>query len=68
MQVTTLGIDLAKQVFHVYGADAQGREVFRNRLARSASKPVLATTALRRWDGSVWRCALLGAGSRAVRA
>jgi hypothetical protein len=36
MDVTTLGIDVAKPVFHEYGADAQGREVVRKRLARSA--------------------------------
>jgi len=43
MHVTTLGIDVAKQVFHIYGADARGHEVFRKRLARSAFKPFLAT-------------------------
>ena len=43
IHVTTLGIDLAKQVFHVYGADAQGHEVFRKRLSRLALKPFLAT-------------------------
>ena len=36
MHVTTVGIDLAKQMFHVHGTDAQGREVFRKRLSRPA--------------------------------
>lgn len=34
MQVTTLGIDLAKNVFQVHGCDAKGRTVLRKRLAR----------------------------------
>src|SRR4051794_28051574 len=33
-QVTTVGLDLAKNLFQVHGADAQGRPVLRRRLAR----------------------------------
>ena len=33
-QVTTLGLDLAKTVFQVDGADAKGRVVFKTRLTR----------------------------------
>src|SRR3954470_12319847 len=33
-QVTTIGLDLAKNVFQVHGADAQGRPVLKRRLAR----------------------------------
>ena len=33
-QVTTIGLDLAKNLFQVHGADAQGRPVLRRRLAR----------------------------------
>ena len=29
-EVTVIGIDLAKSVFQVHGADASGRPVFRN--------------------------------------
>ena len=34
MQVTTVGIDLAKNVFRLHGCDAQGRPVLRKQLAR----------------------------------
>ena len=35
MQVTTIGLDLAKQVFQVHGVDRDGRAVVRKRLRRS---------------------------------
>ena len=35
MQVTTIGLDLAKQVFQVHGIDAEGVVVLRRRLRRS---------------------------------
>jgi transposase len=34
MQVTTVGIDLAKNVFQLHGCDATGRAVLRKQLAR----------------------------------
>ena len=34
MQATTIGLDMAKQVFFVVGADRQGRQVWRKRLRR----------------------------------
>lgn len=34
MQVTTLGIDLAKNVFQVHGVDAQGRRVLSQAITR----------------------------------
>jgi transposase len=34
MQVTTVGLDLAKNLFQVHGADAEGRPVLKRRLAR----------------------------------
>jgi transposase len=34
MQVTTVGLDIAKNVFRVHGIDAHGRAVLRKRLAR----------------------------------
>ncbi len=36
MNVTTIGIDLAKSVFQLHGVDAQGEVVFRKKLRRSA--------------------------------
>ncbi len=35
MNVTTVGLDLAKNVFHVVGLDTQGREVMKRRLTRA---------------------------------
>jgi len=34
MQVTTIGLDIAKSVFQVHGVDARGKVVLRKRLAR----------------------------------
>jgi transposase len=34
MQVTTVGLDIAKNLFQVHGADAQGRPVLKRKLAR----------------------------------
>ena len=36
MDVTTIGIDLAKSVFQLHGVHAQGEVVFRKKLRRSA--------------------------------
>jgi len=35
MAVKTIGLDTAKHVFHVHGADGSGRAVLRKRLRRS---------------------------------
>jgi len=35
MKITTIGLDLAKTVFHVVGLDEQGKEVMRRKLRRS---------------------------------
>ncbi|WP_344403783.1 IS110 family transposase, partial [Catellatospora chokoriensis] len=42
MQGTTLGIDLAKNVFQVHGVDAQGRQVFSKALRRSQLRNFVA--------------------------
>jgi len=34
-EVTTIGLDIAKQVFHAHGADASGRRVFSRRITRA---------------------------------
>ena len=41
MQVTTIGLDIAKNVFQVHGVDAHGRVVLRRRLSRSQGAGVL---------------------------
>lgn len=34
IEISTIGLDIAKQVFHAHGADASGRRVFSRRLVR----------------------------------
>src|SRR3954452_2515311 len=41
-QVSTIGLDLAKSIFQVHGADASGAVVFRKRLRRSQVRLFLA--------------------------
>ena len=41
-KVTTIGLDLAKRVFQVHGADAQGRPVMRKKLRRAKLMPFFA--------------------------
>src|SRR5947209_14911146 len=41
-QVTTVGLDLAKNLFQVHGADAKGRPVLRMRLAREKVREFFA--------------------------
>lgn len=33
-EVTTIGLDIAKQIFHAHGADASGVPVFSRRITR----------------------------------
>src|SRR5947199_6678139 len=42
-QITTVGLDLAKNLFQVHGADAQGRPVLKRRLAREKVREFFAT-------------------------
>lgn len=42
MEVTTVGIDLAKNVFQVHGVDAKGMRVFSKRLKRGSLMPFFA--------------------------
>jgi transposase len=42
MAIVTLGIDLAKSVFHVHGRDAAGRPVFQKRFSRAALMKFMA--------------------------
>ena len=35
MQITTIGLDIAKNLFQAHGVDARGRVVLRKRLARA---------------------------------
>jgi transposase len=42
MQVTTVGLHLAKNVFQVHGVDARGRVVLRKRLPRAKVRAFFA--------------------------
>jgi len=42
MKLAILGIDLAKSVFHLHGADAHGHAMLRKRLSRSQLPAFLA--------------------------
>ena len=42
MQITTIGLDLAKNVFQVHGVDAIGQVVLRKSLRRSQMLPFFA--------------------------
>ena len=42
MQVTTIGLDIAKSVFQVHGVDERGRAVLRKRLARAKVREFFA--------------------------
>lgn len=44
-KASTIGLDLAKQVFQVHGADATGAVVFRKRLRRTAVLQFFASQA-----------------------
>lgn len=42
MQITTIGIDLAKNVFQIHGADQRGKAVLRKQLRRDQVAPLFA--------------------------
>jgi transposase len=45
MKITTIGIDLAKHVFQIHGADAQGKAVLKKALKRAQMLPYFANLA-----------------------
>ena len=61
-EITTVGLDLAKNVFQVHGVDAAGATVLRKQLRRAQVHGVLRqAAALSGWAGGVRPGALLGA-------
>ena len=61
-EVTTIGVDLAKNVFQVHGVDVAGEIVIRRQLRRPPGIVVLPeAAAVSCWHGSVRHIALLGA-------
>ena len=62
MQITTIGLDLAKHWFQVHGVDANGQVVVRRRLWRSGVIRLLSVArAVSGRHGSLRDCASLGA-------
>ena len=45
MNVTTIGIDLAKNIFQLHGVDERGKTALKKRLNREEVLPFLASTA-----------------------
>ena len=61
MQVTTIGLDIAKNVFQVHGIDANEKVVVRKQLRRSHDSVFRSSCAVPDRDGGVCYRALLGA-------
>ncbi|WP_353806501.1 hypothetical protein [Mesorhizobium sp.] len=67
-EVTTIGLDIAKDVFHAHGADERGRGVFSKRLTRAKVLDFLAAqppciVALEAYGGAHhWACELTAQG------
>src|SRR5450631_3666656 len=68
MQITTIGIDLAKTVFQLHAVDADGATVIRKRLRRAEVLSFVGSRTVPDRDGSLRDVALLGARTRKVRA
>jgi len=61
MKITTIGIDLAKNVFQLHGINAQGKTVLEKQLRRDAMLMFFCqSSSLPCWYGGLWRRALLG--------
>lgn len=56
MQVTTVGIDLAKNVFQLHGCDARGKGMLRKQLARGRLLGFVAGIATTAMDAAVSEC------------
>jgi transposase len=65
MQITTIGLDLAKSVFQVHGVDATGQVVVRKSLRRSQMLPFFAKLPGR--HGGLRHVASLGARTDQTR-
>ena len=63
MNMTTIGLDLAKNVFQVHGVNRHGKIMVRKSLPRQSGGIFRATDAVRGGNGSLCQCALLGANA-----
>lgn len=68
MEINIIGLDLAKNVFHMHGADASGAGPFQQAASPKQGARVLrkAVTLYCR-HGSLWWSTLLGARNRKTR-
>ncbi len=66
MDVTTIGLDLAKNVFQVHGVDDEGTVVIRRQLRRSWVLPFFKKLAVPDWHRSLRHGALLGSATDRV--
>jgi hypothetical protein len=60
MNITTIGIDLAKNVFQVHGVDERGKGGLKKQLKRAQVLPFCQPSAVPDRDGSLWKRTLLG--------
>jgi hypothetical protein len=68
-KLSVVGIDFAKQVFHLVGMDAHGTIVVRKRLYRAQVMAFIAQLPPHaHWHGSLWWGPLLGAPLSRARA
>jgi transposase len=58
MKVTTVGLDLAKNLFQLHGADEHGKAVFRKQLCRSKLLEFFAPPCLVGMEASLGRARL----------
>jgi transposase len=66
MTITTVGIDLAKNVFAVHCIDQNGKAFWLNKVSRAALSELIAVYLLCHWNGSLLGCPLLGKIIQAV--
>ncbi len=52
MEITTIGLDIAKRVFQAHGVDAAGKAVLRRKLGRAEVLGVLQGPGRRAWSAS----------------
>jgi hypothetical protein len=60
MKITTIGIDLAKNVFQLHGVDSHGKVALRRKMERAKMLFFCAARTLPDWHGSLRQRALLG--------
>ena len=67
MQISTVGIDLAKRVFQIHGVDQDGNVLLRKQLRRAQVRFLRQATAVPGGHGGLWDIAPLGARDRNPR-